>query len=267
MRKLVFGVLLTTAFSSTPALAEVKVEPFTSSLFSGCVSGNDIGQLVDSSNPISLLGSLVYTGDVLTPSGIKRGLVRQPLALPIITTDSVSPDVTTCEHNFSVGADSNLSFLGFALSAKKSDIYKVKVRLVARQKVSPVAQNGSSVQPWLSETWKPIFSAAVEPTDATKFWIFDNISIYLLDVERYKKAGGGLSGVFGLVTGGANYERDDSFKGTKLIVTGDSVPLTRAMFTDKPVPANTLASAANLIRAGNASELMNVQNALVAAER
>lgn len=227
---------------STAARADVNIKEYSENLFQGCVSGDDIGVLTGVSNPLLLLGSMVYSGNVLTPQGPKPGLVRQPLALPLITSDAASPDISTCEHNFSVKNDGNLTFLGFSLSASKSDIYKVRVRLVSRQKVAPVAQNGALVQPWFSDTWKPMFKQVVDSADSnvSNFYIFDNISIYLLDVEKYKKVNGGLAGVFGINLGGANYAKDDSFKGTKLIVTGDTVPLSRNMFGPITFPSSVV---------------------------
>ena len=249
---------------ASPALAEVQVQPFSSNLFAGCVAGRDIGVLTDVSNPLLLLGSIVYPGKILTPAGIKDGLVRQSLPLPIVSTDAGSPDVSTCEHNFAVNTDANLSFLGFALTASKNDIYKVRVRLVARQKVAPVVQDGSTVQPWFSALWKLQFKQVIDSADPTvnDFFIFDNISIYLMDVEKYKKVGGGLLGAFGLVTAGGNYKRDESFKGTKLIVTGDTVYLTRSLFGAAPIIAASLPDQAQAIRTLSATEASSLQTTL-----
>ncbi len=249
---------------ASPALADVKVQPFSQDLFAGCVAGQDIGALTEVSNPLLLLGSIVYSGKVLSTTGVKDGLVRQSLPLPIISTDAGSPDVSTCEHNFSVNADANLSFLGFALGANKNDVYKVRVRLVARQKVAPVVQGGSSVQPWYSTLWRAQFKQVIDSaaTGVNDFFIFDNISIYLMDVEKYKKVGGGLSGAFGLVTGGTSYARDDSFKGTKLIVTGDTVHLTRTMFGPAPTITVSIPSETQAIRTLSAPDASALQASL-----
>lgn len=257
--------------AASAASAEVKIDPFKEDLFKGCVQGDDIGAMTKVSNPILLLGSVVHTGKVLNGQGqIVDGLVRKPLALPLITTDSASPDVSTCEHNFKVSADGNISFLGFGLNASKSDIYKVKVRLVARQKLAPVPEQGAQVQPWLSTVYKPQFTSVVSGTPAAvkDFFIFDNISIYLLDVEKYRKVGGGLTGVFGVVTGGANYAKDEDFKGTKIIVTGDTVPLTREMYaTTAPVVIAQLPRSDQALMTFSVSDEAEVRSALMEASR
>ncbi|MBV2149157.1 hypothetical protein KRZ98_12790 [Sphingobium sp. AS12] len=227
------AITLICAFFSVPARADVAISAFSKDLFTGCVQGRDIGSLTKSSNPILLLGSVVYTGKVLNDDGtIGSGLVRVPLPLPLITSDAGSPDISTCEHNFQTSADGSISFLGFSLNAAKSDIYKVSVKLVTRQRLAPIAQSGANVQPWFADLYQNQFKQILQSADAavTDFFLFDNISIYLLQVERYKKANGGLAGAFGAVVGGGSYSRDESFKGTKLIVTGDPVPLTRTMF-------------------------------------
>ena len=112
------SVALLAILGSVPAYADVAISPFSKDLFTGCVQGRDIGLLTKSSNPILLLGSVVYTGKVLNDDGtVGSGLVRIPLPLPLVTSDAGSPDISTCEHNFQTSADGNVSFLGFSLRA------------------------------------------------------------------------------------------------------------------------------------------------------
>ncbi|MES3097270.1 hypothetical protein [Sphingomonas aerolata] len=216
-----------------------KVEDFNATSFDECITGRDIGKLTGVSNPMLLLGSITYVGKVIKSDGtIGAGWVRQPLSLPVITSEDVSPDVATCSKKFEAAKTGSIGVLGLTLNADSTDVYSVTVRLITRQKLAMIPRGAISMQAWLSDTYRPNFQAVVNstPKEVEDFFIFDNISVYLLEVQKFKRVNGGLTGAFGIFTGGISYKREEDFRGVRIIVTGDTVNLHRSNYAPDPVP-------------------------------
>lgn len=242
MKKLMISVAVL-LFCPNVALAQnnPNVTDFSATSFDDCISGADIQKLTGVNNPMRLLGALTYIGPIMKSDGtIGTGWVRQPMALPLVNSDSTSPDVATCSKRFETTADGGINVLGISVSASKNEVYSVRVRLIARQSVAPVPVGNTLVQPWYSDRYKGAFQATVAatPTGVNDFFVFDDIAIYLLEVERYRKEAVGIAGVVQFISGSANYKRDEEFKGARVIVTGTAVPLSRSAFVVLPTIPN-----------------------------
>jgi len=211
------------------------IKPYNAALFGSCTEGPDLGEMTKGGNPAGLLGSLVYEGQVLDKSGRPGpGLAREPIAVPIETEPSQGPETPTCAEDINVSASASISVLGLGISAAKNEVYRVRVRLIAKQRVSMVPEGGKNEYVWNSQKYKDNFRLAFASIDpkATTAYFFDTINLYILEVERYQKT----SGLFGSMWGGVAYARDNNFKGTRVIVTGASKPLFRSNYT-APTPA------------------------------
>lgn len=236
MKRLLTLVAALAATIAAPAYAQNlndNIADYRADLFQNCYAGRDIGALTRVSNPLQLLGAIAYIGPVMGPDGTTtQGWTRETLALPILAAEAIDPDNTTCTYEFEATSDGNVSVLGFTFGAERANLYRVNVRLIARQYLATVAEDGQQVKPWRSAIHKNQILAVLGGADSTveNFFLFDNISIYLLEVERFRKAGFGVGGTLSLFSGGANYKRVESFKGTRLIVTGDPVVLKRSTY-------------------------------------
>ncbi len=262
--------LATTLSFGSNAVAQsdnAAIDNFDPTRFSSCYQGEDLGRMTKVSNPLLLVGSIAYLGPVMTTTGVAAtGWLREPLALPVVTADSTSPDVATCSVKFEVTASGNLSFLGFSTNATRGDVYEAKVRLISRQSIAFVPENGSSVTAWHSARYREQFRTVVSaiPSTTDTFYLFDNISIYLLEVTRYQRRSTGGIAAFGLFSGGINYDRVDNFSGTKIIVTGDPVGLYRANYASTSTPQLTTPAVPvtnnrviNVLRAGDVAGLQS----------
>lgn len=260
-----------TAASTVVAQDNPAVDNFDARRFASCYSGRDIGALTRVSNPLLLLGSLTYVGPVMGESGASAtGWVREPMSLPITTSESTSPDTATCTVKFETVTGGNVSFLGFSTNASAGDVYEATVRLISRQAIAPVAEGNANVSAWRSSRYRDQFRSVISSAapDITTFYLFDNISIYLLDVKRYQRraAGGFLN--FGLFSGGVNYDRVDNFSGSKLIITGDPVVLTRASYNLPVLPPTVTVTSQPVtgdraIQALTAGELNSIRSGLL----
>lgn len=262
------GLALVAASYSVQAVAKNNpaVTDFGATSFDECIAGRDIGKLTGVSNPMLLLGSIAYVGKIIKSDGtMGAGWVRQPLSLPVITSEDVSPDVATCSKRFEAAKNGSIGVLGLAINAESTDVYSVTVRLITRQKLAPIPKGAILMQSWLSDTYRPNFQAVVNstPKEVQDFFIFDNISVYLLEVQKFKRVAGGLAGAFGLVTGSASYKREEDFRGVRMIVTGDTVSLNRANYAPDPAPIiapPVVAGATQVLRTlapGEATDTLN----------
>lgn len=276
--KIVIGALMA-AFVAMPVLAQdnPSIDNFNAARFTGCYSGRDIGALTRVSNPLLLLGSLTYVGPVMGDNGqTSQGWVREPLSLPIVTAETTSPDQATCTVKFETVAGGSISFLGLSVNASAGDVYEATVRLISRQTIAPVAEGAVSVSAWRSTRYRDQFRSIVSSVSPTirDFYLFDNISIYIVDVKRYRRRNGGGILNFGLFSGGVNYDRVDDFNGTKLIVTGDTVSLTRQSFgipemlvADTQLAAPEPVSTDRVVQTLTAGQAASVRNNLIAVRQ
>lgn len=270
---------LTTLLTVTSVAAQDNpaIDNFNTAEFSSCYNGRDIGALTRVSNPLLLLGSLTYVGTVLGDNGqTTQGWVREPLSLPIITAETISPDQATCTVKFETVAGGSINFLGLSVNATAGDVYEATVRLISRQTIAPVAEGNVSVTAWRSTRYRDQLRSVISSVSpaVNDFYLFDNISIYIVDVKRYRRRqSGGILG-FGFFSSGINYDRVDDFKGTKLIVTGDTVSLTRLSFGIPQVPVTTAqltvpsqVPADSIVQTLTSGQATSVRNSLVALPR
>lgn len=268
----IFAVAAALISSSAQAQNNPAINDFNATSFDDCVMGRDIGKLTGVSNPMLLLGSLAYIGKVMKYDGsLGDGWVRQTMSLPIVTAESVTPDVTTCTKRFETTADGSINVLGLSIGANRADVYNVTVRLIARQSVSPVPVGTTLVPPWYSERYRPAFETVMKsaPNTVVDFFVFDNISIYLLEVQKFQRINSGLSGAIGLITGGGTYKKLEDFKGVKLIVTGDAVHLNKTSYSaavpvQAAIPA-VVAQPAQAVQVLSPAEATNVRSRVVEA--
>ncbi len=243
MRHSIIGFLIgNLALAATSASVEAQtIKPYNAAMFGSCTQGPNLNKL-GGNNPTELLGSLVYNGKYMDADGvIKTGSTFQPLALPIETVPSNGSETPTCEEDFRMLATGSISVLGVSANAQKDDVYRLRVRLIAQQALANVPEDGSNKPVWTSTKFKPNFQAAFAMTDADvkDALLFRSINIYLVQMERYSNSAAGmLAGIFG----GVKLSRDDSFKGTKVIVTGSSVSLPKKNYV-APVILPTILTA------------------------
>jgi hypothetical protein len=246
---------LIAATSATAAQAQSlnnNVPDFQSSMFQNCTTGTNIGDVTKVSNPMLLLGSLLYFGTQTDLTGAtSTGLIREPLALPIISSDATSPDQVTCNFAFEATGSTSLSIPGLSISAERGDVYKGSVRLVLRQNIATVPESGYNVQAWKSAKYREMFRSAIAftPSTISEFKLVDNISVYIITAERYKRDNAGIAGAIGILGTSLKYKRDESFAGTKVIVTGDVVTLLRNNYTspNPPTPPPTVSADQNTV--------------------
>lgn len=218
------------AVSPNSEIADFKVDSLNN-----CYTGEDLGKALNMSNPLSLIGSVAFT----TPApGNTVKLNRQPMALPTVISEAAAPDQTTCSLNLRATADGSLNILGISVGASKDEVYSIQARLITRQALATVVENGQNMPILESAAYRSRFRFLLQskPT-ATGFFLVDQISVYLIEVERYRKINANLSGVVAFFGGGGSYKRDENFKGARILVTGDKVPLTIDMFPASPAPA------------------------------
>lgn len=219
------------AFSSNAASPNLSVNDFNTELLSNCVDGEDLGKRLNLANPLTVIGSLIFTEK---KADGKIALRRQPMALPTIVSEAGSPDQTTCSITVRATADGALSILGVSADAKRDELYAITARLLTRQTLSTVAEKGSILTLIESEQYKPRFYSAISSRpSAEDFFLVDNINVYLVEVERYKRSSGGVGGVIAYFGLAGAYKKDESFRGNRLLVTGDMIPLEIGLFTDK----------------------------------
>lgn len=280
--RLLIGALVGTLIASLAATSAAAqdnpaIDNFNTAQFNGCYSGRDIGALTRVSNPLLLLGSLTYVGTVLGDNGqTTQGWVREPLSLPIITAETTSPDQATCTVKFETVSGGSINFLGLSVNASSGDVYEATVRLISRQTIAPVAEGDLSVTAWRSTRYRDQLRSIISSVSPTinDFYLFDNISIYIVDVKRYRRRGANPFLGFGFFSSGINYDRVDDFKGTKLIVTGDTVSLTRLSFgipqvqvTTAQLTMPTQVPADSIVQTLTSGQATSVRNSLVALPR
>lgn len=218
------------------------IVPYSPSVFSNCLGAGvqDVTTEFKISDPAEIFGSLVYiTSDVGMDGVAKSSWTRQPVAVPFVVTQASNVDTPACSHTIEATANGNLSILGFSINAEKSDVYKMDLRMLAKQTVEDVQDGTIKKKAWISSQYKPSFAAAfasIEPT-ITSARFFDSLTLYVLRIEKYKRSTGGLGGAIGWLAGGAAYKRDEGFRGTRLIATGTSTKLNRAFYAGPIAPS------------------------------
>lgn len=220
------------ALTSTAALGQDfddQIRDFRPDVFGNCLDRGEVEYLGEVSNPLSLLSSAVYETAILGPGGkVEQGLATEPLYLPIEISDAVDPDNHLCQMVLQANADGAINIFGLEIGAKKEDVYSVKLSLVSRQNVAPVAEDNTLVAPWRSDTYRRQFQGIAAELDGDDvFFIVNDVSIYLLQVEKYTKTSGGI---FGAIFGSGGYARDHSFKGNKIVIGGDVTSLKAASY-------------------------------------
>ena len=216
-----------------------SVADYAPSMFSNCYAGNDLAVATGINNPLLLMGSLTYFAETIQPNGsVAKGWVREPLALPIFVPDNTNPDQTTCAVKFEAATTGSLSVMGLSLSASRGEVYSVTVRLISRQEIATVVEGQTQVPAYRAAAYHGAIASIMSsiPAGVDQFFVANNISIYLVQIERYKRGNGSGSFNFGVFTAGGNYSRDESFSGTKIIVTGNMTPLYRANYIAPPAP-------------------------------
>jgi hypothetical protein len=236
-------IFASTLFFSITGVASAQNNPaiqdYRTDLFGNCIGGTDIGELTKISDPIRLIGSIVYSGPIMLSGGeIGRGWAKAPIAFPVTSSESTSPETTTCTYTFETTTNGSVNVLGFAIAAGRTDVYKISVRLLMKQSLAMAAENNTQVYSWQSVRYHDQISSTISSIDDTvkDFFLFNDVAIYLLQVDRYKKVSIGSSGVLGFFTAAASYKRDETFLGTKIIVTGSPVVLARSAYSKTLIP-------------------------------
>lgn len=215
-----------------------NVADFNTQTLANCYTGTDLGALLNMSNPLTLIGSVGYTQTL--PSGRTR-LQRQPMALPSIVQEAGSPDQTTCSLQLEATTGGSLQILGITAQAERSDVFKIEARLITRQLLSTVVQDEMNVPVWEADQYRTRFRNILERAGGSNYFLVDNINVYLVTVERYRRSNFSGVGIFAAFGGNVSYKRDENFKGARILVTGDTVPLRPEMF-----PSRTSVINANL---------------------
>ena len=229
------------------------------------MTGEDLGIKLGMANPLTLIGSLVFTSKLTNG---RTTLYRQPMALPSVVSDAGAPDQTTCNVTLRATLDGSLNILGISAAAKRDELYSITARLLTRQTLATVVENGLNVPVFASDLYAPRFLNAIQrrPT-SENFFLVDNINVYLIEVERYRRSGGAMSGLIAVFSGAGAYQKDESFRGARLLVTGDTIPLDISMFrTQRAVPsAATLPAPSDALTTLPASKASELSEALKAA--
>lgn len=220
--------------SATAQSLNSAIADFNTAALSGCYTGDDLGALLNLSNPLSLLGSIGYTETLA--DGTTR-LRRQPMNLPSIVTEAASPDLTTCNLTLEATDSGSLNILGIAVQAERSNVFRIQARLITRQSLSTIVEDGQNIPVWESASYGNRFLSIINSRPSgSNFFLVDNMSVYLVTVERYRRSGFSGLGIFASFGGSASYKRDESFTGTRILVTGDTVSLSPHMFQQAASP-------------------------------
>ena len=258
--KRIFTALFTIfcATAANAASPNLVINEFNSEALSNCVTGEDLGLKLGMANPLTLIGSLIFTS---MPINGRRTLYRQPMALPSDVAEAGSPSQTTCNITLRATVDGSLTILGISAAAKRDELYSITARLLTRQTLATVVEDGLNVPVFASDLYAPRFRKAIQSRpNSENFFLVDNINVYLIEVVRYRRAGSTLSGLVAVFSGAGNYQKDESFSGVRLLVTGDTIPLDISMFrTQRAVPSAAALPAASdvltTLPASKASEL------------
>jgi hypothetical protein len=266
MKKYIALFLVAFSFNSANAASpNLIVNDFNSDSLSNCVDGNDLGKKLGVANPLTLIGSVGFTTKNADGS-IK--LNRQPMALPTVISEAGSPDQTTCSITMRAIADGSLNILGIGAMAKKDELYSITGRLLTRQSLATVVENQQNMPIIESSMYKSRFRNVIAGRPAAKDWfLVDNINVYLIEVDRYRKVEGGITGVVAMFSGAGAYKKDETFKGARLLVTGDTIPLDLTMFTGStdtvivaPLPASDVLSTLSTTAASNLSAALKANS-------
>lgn len=234
------GILFFSIHGVANAQNNSTIADYKADMFKDCIGGTDIGELAKLSDPIRLIGSLVYSGRIMLLGGkIGRGWAKAPIAFPVTSNESTSPETPTCSYTFETIADGSVNILGFSVAAGRTDVYKMSVRLLMKQSLATIAEGDMQVFPWQSVRYRDQLSATIGSVDqdVKDFFLFNDASVYVLQVDRYQKVAASSTGILGFFTASARYKRDETFTGTRIIVTGSPVLLARAAYTKAlPVP-------------------------------
>ncbi|MGV8928513.1 MAG: hypothetical protein ACOH1E_02075 [Brevundimonas sp.] len=234
--------MIFTAGSAAAQNLNSSIADFNTEALRGCYTGEDLGSLLNMSNPLSLIGSVGFTQTL--SNGTTR-LRRMGMALPYVVTEAAAPDQTTCSLVLEVAQSGAFNILGVSVQGERSNVFKIQARLITRQALSTVVQNGQNVALWEASEYATRFRSLIQgQTQGSDFFLVDNISVYLVTVERYRKAGWtanflGLTANFG---GNASYRREETFTGARILVTADTQPLSLGMF-----PSGVTASAPPIV--------------------
>lgn len=268
MMKCTAGVALAFAMSTgvhaqtlNPAVAD-----FNADMLKSCYAGENLGELLRMSNPLSLVGNVAFMD---TSWQGRRTLQRHPIALPVSVTEAASPDQTTCEYKLEATTTGALNILGLSAEATRGDVFRIEVRLVSRQALSQVAEEGQMRHVIEAEGYRSRFNRVLASHPrAERFFLVDDIAIYLLTTERYRRTSSAGGAMFSFLGGNVRYARDESFKGAKILVTGSLIPLTPAMFqitgTPAPLPIEDVASA--VVETAAEATLADLDRAMGAAQ-
>lgn len=246
-----------------------RVADFNADMLKSCYAGENLGELLRMSNPLSLVGNVAFMD---TSWQGRRTLQRHPIALPVSVTEAASPDQTTCEYKLEATATGALSILGLSVEAARGDVFRIQVRLVSRQALSQVAEDGQMRHVIEAEAYRDRFSRVLASHPrAERFFLVDDIAIYLLTTERYRRTSNAGDAMFSFLGGNVRYARDESFTGAKILVTGSLIPLTTSMFqvasAPAPLPADEIAAVTAIVETVAEPTLVNLDRALASAGR
>jgi len=199
------------AVSANAQSPNLVINDFNSEALSNCVTGEDLGLKLGMANPLTLIGSLIFTSKLANG---RTALNRQPMALPSVVTEAGSPDQTTCNVTLRATVDGSLSILGINAAAKRDELYSISARLLTRQTLATVVESGLNVPVFSSDLYAPRFLSAIQRRPGSdNFFLVDNINVYLIEVVRYRRVGSNLSGIIAVFSGSGNYQKDESFRG------------------------------------------------------
>lgn len=237
------GALAAVACMATISTAQAQalnpaVADFNADMLRNCYAGENLGELLRMSNPLSLVGNVAFMD---TSWQGRRTLQRHPIALPVSVTEAASPDQTTCEYKVEATTTGGLNLLGLTVEATRGDVFKIEVRLVSRQALSQVAQDGQMLHVIEADAYRDRFRRVLASHPrAERFFLVDDIAIYLLTAERYRRASTAGSAVFSFLGGNVRYAKDESFRGAKILVTGSLIPLSAPMFQQASAPTEAV---------------------------
>lgn len=225
-----------------PCLAQIDesdVVEFTPELFGSCFDPGQLRVVNSFNDPLSVIGSVIYRDTALF--GGEREIQHRPISLPIIVSDATSPDNQMCDVTFKNSTGGSVEVFGVKVAASDESLFRVTTTLVARQRIAEVPQDGYNLQAWEAKDYRQQFKTVGQQLGAfgvTDMGLVNNVSIYLLEIEKFDKKSGGIFSVFG----GGEYQRDSSFRGNKLLISGDFIKLKTAFYEPGGIYGEPVAS-------------------------
>lgn len=230
MKNFTFVLISALICSANVAHADnLSLDNYDSKALANCVDGKNLSAMMNISNPQLVAGSVIYMGK--SPGG-KQELQREVTNLPVISEDPTQAENTRCSVMMESTTEGNIDILGVLnAAASKDDVFKIEVRLISRQSVATVAENGSAVPAWRAEANAKRFAKILKTSSSLdEYWGINTISIYLVSVEQYKKVSRRASATYMFASGGVKYAKNESFKGSRIVVTGEWVPIKISQF-------------------------------------